>query len=575
MPECWCGWVIEGDTNPDRYYRKPGEADSLRELGGFAATLKLVMTMQTEPGLRQPGRRVGALACVAILSMSFGPPIIAGAEAHPVHARPKTPVRTTMVAQTNARVAGHAMKAVAVSRSKAAHGVAAKHTQSKSAARTATANGRARAEVRARGRRVQEDQPEAVVTHRAALARGGRKMPALRANESREVTPRAGVRHSHATIQPHRVAAPTVAGNTPLTVDDFVHAAAPEAAVRMPVVKTYVPGESHTEEDERLATQRVAIQVPVQTSLPTGGAWQAASGTRPPILALKPVVKRPAVTDTIEASEGGMPVPLEDSAPSDLVGAPLTPASAPRPVRDVRRDALAARLPVPSRDDVTAAALQPVVLPGLYRNGRLVVPAPLKGTHEILVHQNTMADDEGLERIQDENDLMRLRAAHLLVNFPESASLRVNPELGADRRCARVWTVKFAGDIARGFYARFHQPLQVNSAVRTVAYQVRLQRTNGNAAGIDGETASPHLTGQAMDLGKRGMSVAQVAWMRAYLLPLMQAGKVDVEEEFQQACFHISVYRSYMPAPVKKRSLPRNEVAQLKETRIVKSTGTF
>ncbi len=35
--------------------------------------------------------------------------------------------------------------------------------------------------------------------------------------------------------------------------------------------------------------------------------------------------------------------------------------------------------------------------------------------------------------------------------------------------------------------------------------------------------------------------------MRTYLRPLMQVGKVDVEEEFQQACFHISVYRSYAP----------------------------
>jgi hypothetical protein len=223
-----------------------------------------------------------------------------------------------------------------------------------------------------------------------------------------------------------------------------------------------------------------------------------------------------------------------------------------------------------TRQELVDEVEQPVVLPGLYRNGRLVVPAPLKGTHEILVHQNVMADDEGLERIEDDADLRRLRAAHLLVNFPESASLHINPELGADRRCARVWTVGFATDISRAFYARFHEPLQVNSAVRTVAYQVRLQRTNGNAAGTDGEAASPHLTGQAMDLGKRGMSMAEIAWMRAYLLPLMQAGKIDVEEEFQQACFHISVYRTYLPAvPVKRRT----EVAQLHVPRVAKSVS--
>ncbi len=53
--------------------------------------------------------------------------------------------------------------------------------------------------------------------------------------------------------------------------------------------------------------------------------------------------------------------------------------------------------------------------------------------------------------------------------------------------------------------------------------------------------------------GKKGMSRAELAWMRARLLPLMQAGKIDVEEEFRQACFHISVYRTYLP--------PTHEVA--------------
>jgi hypothetical protein len=85
----------------------------------------------------------------------------------------------------------------------------------------------------------------------------------------------------------------------------------------------------------------------------------------------------------------------------------------------------------------------------------------------------------------------------------------------------------------------------LNSAVRTISYQLRLQRVNGNAAAIEGETASPHLTGQAIDFGKRGMTTAEIAWMRLYLEPLMNAGLIDVEEEFQQSCFHISVYRSY------------------------------
>ena len=38
-------------------------------------------------------------------------------------------------------------------------------------------------------------------------------------------------------------------------------------------------------------------------------------------------------------------------------------------------------------------------------------------------------------------------------------------------------------------------------------------------------------------------------WMRAYLMPLQAAHKIDVEEEFYQACFHITVYRSYQGEP--------------------------
>jgi hypothetical protein len=263
-----------------------------------------------------------------------------------------------------------------------------------------------------------------------------------------------------------------------------------------------------------------------------------------------------APSASVEASAANRtPAAVQHSAPSDLIGAPLTATARPEP----RSTTTVGGLSLATREDLAEEAAQPVVLPGLYRYGRLVVPPPMRGTREILVHQNLIADEEGLSRIQDDDDLRRMRGERMLVDFPESTSLHVNAELAGDRRCARPWTVRFAGDIARAYYLRFHQPLQVNSAVRTVAYQLRLRRVNGNAAGIGGEMASPHLTGEAIDFGKRDMNTEEIAWMRTYLRPLMQVGKVDVEEEFQQACFHISVYRSYAP------DMPssRREYAQL------------
>jgi hypothetical protein len=193
-------------------------------------------------------------------------------------------------------------------------------------------------------------------------------------------------------------------------------------------------------------------------------------------------------------------------------------------------------------------ASTPVILPSLYnRRGRLIVPPPLKGSHEILIHQNLVADRDGLDRIQNDDDLLDMRRDNLLVSLPVDNALQIDERLPLNRRYCRPWTAQFLATLARAHYAHFHSPLQINSAVRTVEFQQHLMHINGNAAPADGDTASPHLTGQAIDIAKHGLSLTEIAWLRAYLLPLVQQGKVDVEEEFQQACFHISVYKKYLP----------------------------
>ena len=213
--------------------------------------------------------------------------------------------------------------------------------------------------------------------------------------------------------------------------------------------------------------------------------------------------------------------------------------------------------PEPTVADDASANYGPKSLPALLRrNGRLIIPAPMKGTHEILVHQNLMADHDGLDRIEDDDQLNSLRRQKLLAALPVNSGMQVDERLPSGRRYARPWTVHFLSDLSRAHYARFHDALQINSAVRTVDFQRKLMRTNGNAAPPTGDTASPHLTGQAIDLAKHGMSMTEIAWMRGYLLPLVQQGKIDVEEEFQQACFHISVYRRYIPAAAPRRDIP-------------------
>jgi len=197
---------------------------------------------------------------------------------------------------------------------------------------------------------------------------------------------------------------------------------------------------------------------------------------------------------------------------------------------------------------VEEAAATPVILPSLYnKRGRLIVPPPLKGSHEILVRQNQVADRDGLDRIQNDEDLLDMRSKRLLVSLPASNALQIDERLPVNRRYCRPWVAQFLATLARAHYAHFHSALQVNSAVRTVEFQQHLVHINGNAAPAEGDTASPHLTGQAIDIAKHGLSLTEIAWLRGYLLPLVQEGKVDVEEEFQQSCFHISVYRKYLP----------------------------
>jgi Family of unknown function (DUF5715) len=181
------------------------------------------------------------------------------------------------------------------------------------------------------------------------------------------------------------------------------------------------------------------------------------------------------------------------------------------------------------------------------RVARVHFVAPLRGSLQSLERQNQRDEAEGLVRIEDDAQLNQLEASRDIVPLPASFSLRVNPDLPEDRRYCRPWTARFLADLARSHYARFHRALQVNSAVRTVAYQRELLRINGNAAPADGDIASPHLTGAAVDIGKKGMSLSELSWMRAWLLPLQTTGTIDVEEEFYQACFHITVYRSYTP----------------------------
>jgi len=210
------------------------------------------------------------------------------------------------------------------------------------------------------------------------------------------------------------------------------------------------------------------------------------------------------------------------------------------------------------KQDADAAA--PVAEAISLHRDRILPPSTLRGSFESLARQNERADSDGLERILDEDDLADRIAQKLLVPVPASAALTVNDNLPENRKYCRPWTAKFLADLARAHVAKFGHPIEVSSAVRTVEYQKHLKMTNGNAAAAEGDVVSPHLTGATIDVAKRDMGRAELSWMRGWLLQLQRAGTIDVEEEFRQRCFHISVYKNYAsppPAPLMNPHSPQ------------------
>ena len=182
-----------------------------------------------------------------------------------------------------------------------------------------------------------------------------------------------------------------------------------------------------------------------------------------------------------------------------------------------------------------------------YRRHRRIVwtPVVLHGSHDSLVRQNEEIDRLGLPRIADDQQLQELELQHELVPIRESHILTIHPRLAPQDRFCKAWTRDFVHDLAAAHYHQFHTPIQVNSAVRTVAQQQRLRRYNHNAAPTSGDTESSHVAGLTVDISRRGMGRGERKWMEHYLLNLKDQGLIETAEERREPVFHIMVAKRY------------------------------
>jgi hypothetical protein len=196
-------------------------------------------------------------------------------------------------------------------------------------------------------------------------------------------------------------------------------------------------------------------------------------------------------------------------------------------------------------------------------------------SHESLLIQNAEINRLELPRIQNDTELEALKANGSLLEIRSGEMLRFDPRLDPTRRYCRSWTLDFVADLSQAYYNRFHEQIQVNSAVRTVTVQKKLRRHNRNAAPADGDTASSHLAGVTVDLQRRGLNKEQVRWMERYLFYMKALGLVEPEEERRHWCFHIMVSGRYSEWRETQNIIPIERPESDKpETQVALDSGT-
>jgi uncharacterized protein YcbK (DUF882 family) len=169
----------------------------------------------------------------------------------------------------------------------------------------------------------------------------------------------------------------------------------------------------------------------------------------------------------------------------------------------------------------------------------------LRATSESQVIQNEQADRDRLTRMEDQLMIDRFARLKLLAPVDDRTRDFYVYNVPEERRYLRPWAKLFLERLSRQYRSRFGQPLRITSLVRTEDHQRDLQERNPNAAASIGEKRSAHLTGACIDISKKGMSRAQMRWVRQVLSSLKQKGYVFAVEEFTIPNFHIMVHRAY------------------------------
>ncbi len=174
------------------------------------------------------------------------------------------------------------------------------------------------------------------------------------------------------------------------------------------------------------------------------------------------------------------------------------------------------------------------------------IPQNLKGAASSIVKENEKARVDGIEFIKDMNRLAEMVRDGKVVPLPESAFVKINPNIPSERRYCLPETAKFLTEMAtasKNYNSNF-EPLMINSSVRPIDVQMELRKKNPNAI-----SNSTHPTGATVDIAYnanphyKGMSGTQIHWTERYLTEKERSGLIQATEERNQPVFHVMVFK--------------------------------
>ncbi len=110
---------------------------------------------------------------------------------------------------------------------------------------------------------------------------------------------------------------------------------------------------------------------------------------------------------------------------------------------------------------------------------------------------------------------------------------------------------KLFEEITNAYFQMSKAPLRVTSLLRSMDYQISLNKTNSNSFKVSGKgSLPPHTSGCAFDISRKNLTSAEQNFLMQKFAELERGRKIDsLREGNANACFHSFIYPDGVEAP--------------------------